>query len=128
MRHANLMFVWLLCLCAAGGAAYAETARDPFETKAAGEIPPNYEKAIQQVSVKGIVRAETGKRIIVGIAGLDGLTVLKPGEKVALDYNGRPHVFTVGNIGVKRVQFRAAPPASSKEAPDDAADYEVFVR
>lgn len=127
MRFRPIILLWLLWLAGAGGAVQAETARDPFETTAGAEIPSNFEKAIQQIAVKGIVRTETAQRIIVSIAGIDGLAVLKPGDKLALDFQGRPHLFTVGDVGVKNVQFRAVPVAS-KGAPQDAATYEVLVR
>lgn len=127
MRHATMVIGALLCLAAAGGAAQARTGRDPFEATAAAEVPSNYEKAIQQLTVKGIVRTETQQRIIVMIAGIDGMAVLKRGDKLALDVEGRSHVFRVETVEAKNVRFQVVPPASANAS--RAGDfYEVRIR
>ncbi|WP_319406546.1 hypothetical protein [uncultured Desulfosarcina sp.] len=127
MRTATMMLAVWLCLSAAGGAGYAETARDPFENTPSADIPLNYEQAIHQFFVKGIVRTKAAKRIIVSIAGIDGLAVLKPGDKLSLDCQGRPHVFRVATIEAKTVGFQTVPPASAG-GQHAVQTYEVIVR
>lgn len=127
MRKAILMVAAWLCLFAICGVGHAEPTRDPFESTPSAAVPLNYEGAIQQITVKGIVRTQTAQRVIVSIAGIDGLAVLKAGDKVSLDYQGRAHVFLVEKIAAKAVGFRTLPKAVAG-ACKEVQTYEVIIR
>lgn len=121
----------VLTFLAAAGAARAETDRDPFVTPTTAANPYRYEKAIQQLAVQGIVRAEGARRIIIRIVDIDGLAILKAGDTIALNYMGLAHRFKVGGIRAKSVQFEAQPAAGPETGAPPAAGgrtYEVFVR
>lgn len=120
----------LILVCLAEASVHAETERNPFELPASAENPYRYEKAVQQVTVKGIVRAEGVNRVIIGIKDIEGLAVLKSGDKIALDYQGLGHRFTVGEIRTKSVRFQARPAPEvpeGKKAPE-ALTYEVLIQ
>ena len=137
-RLACAVLVWSMALAglslvsalAAADAGPVAPERNPFETVPSAENPYRHEEAIQKLTVQGIVRAEKTERIIVRIADIDGLAVLKKGDKIALRLDGLVHTFTVGRIQAKSVWFQALPARDA--APDDdrirRQSYEVFVQ
>jgi hypothetical protein len=129
MKQVMGIFLAAMALCLFAGWAHGEQ-RSPFVEPADKVNPYNYEKAIQQVMVKGIVRIEGAERVMVRIADIKGLAVLKPGDRFALDYRGLTHVFTVGEIKTHSVRFQACLDSETREgqkAPKGEV-LEVFVR
>jgi hypothetical protein len=98
----------------------AEETRDPFLN------PYQYEKAIQQVVVMGIVMADKVERVIVQIAGYDEPAVFKTGDVIAVKYLDKPYEFKITEVKPKSVSFEAGPRTAKKGDPD-SFHYEVFL-
>lgn len=108
----------------------ADAQRNPFQTPLTAGNPYAYEKAIRKLMVKGLVRVAGADRAIVSIADIRGLVVLKPGDKIALDYRGLDHEFRIGKIAAKGVRFHALRQTqeSGNEADGENLFYEVQIQ
>jgi hypothetical protein len=113
----KIIVLFMLGLVLGAFPAKAEDTRDPFLN------PHQYEQAIHQITVMGIVVAGNVERIIMHIEGYDELAVMKTGDSVAVTHKGLRHEFLIKSVTAKSVRFEAA----TSNVRKDAASYEVFL-
>jgi hypothetical protein len=102
-----IFFTVIVLMLSAPAGARADGDRDPFETSVETTNPYRYRQAVELLTVKGIIRTESDRRIIMATPDLPGLAVLKEGDEIAVRYQGISHRFTVIRINARDVRFHA---------------------
>ena len=105
MKH-NLHILILSVAFCLSAAKVLGAERSPFVEPRSRVNPYNYEKAIDRVTLKGILRTERVSRAIIkteagGIASAYG-----PGETIHVDRNGLAHKFVLTDIAKKSIRCK----------------------
>jgi len=98
-------FLALLLLLPGVKTPKASEPRHPFDLPKERKINYDYNHAIRLVKLKGIIRTEKYSGCLIQVGDANTITVLKPGERISLDQEEAPHLFTVSEIREKSVVF-----------------------